>query len=664
MALVSLAVLIGTASPRAGLASPLQATAPTLGTASSFAVLAGSTVTNTGPTVVNGDLGVSPGTAITGFPPGIVNGTQHAGDATAAKAETDASTAYGVLAGQACDFNLTGQDLGGKTLVSGVYCFSSSAQLTGTLVLSGTGTYVFKIGSTLTTASSAVVSSSSCNVFWQVGSSATLGTGTTFAGSIIANTSVTLNTGASVTGGTYALNGAVTLGSNTVSAPSCAPGPSPTPTSTDTPTSTPTTGPTGTPTATITATTIPSATGTPTSTPTNTLVPTDTPVGTGVAGSPTSTPTDTPTLMPTSTSTSTATATNTVAPTATLVPNTGTIHKCVTSVVVPTCSAYGNVISVGNNQQVTYVVTLANTGSTTASFTGTDVLAPGQTFISCAPTPGCGYVVGPSGTAGSLTFVTGPIAPQASVSFYVTVRIGTGPVTILNTARIPLGPPSETTTIHVSGPGQSLGTPVIPIITVNTPVATPTSSPTATSTFVAATNTPVVATSTPTFTATATSTSTVTSTATATSTATVSATPTATAVLTNTPVAAVSTSTRTATKRATATGTVTPIVYGYFTHGHSSTTTGNRHGTRPRNRTPRLTRVPGTGFGGTNHALALDAAIGRTYRSARGNVTLGVTPPLSPVGGPNPFAPVIPIVLAATLLGLAVLTRKVAYAKR
>lgn len=106
-------------------------TAPTLGTADSFAVLAGSAVTNTGPSVINGDLGVSPDEAISGFPPGIVNGTIHADDAVAAQAQADTTVAYNSLAGQPCDTDLTGVDLGGLTLTAGVYCFSSSAQLTG-----------------------------------------------------------------------------------------------------------------------------------------------------------------------------------------------------------------------------------------------------------------------------------------------------------------------------------------------------------------------------------------------------------------------------------------------------------------------------------------------------------------------------------------------------
>lgn len=233
------ALLIVTAYPRSGQASPLRATAPSLGTAASFAVLAGSTVTNTGPTIVNGNLGVSPGSAVTGFPPGIVTppGTIHAGDAVAAQAQSDTTAAYNSLAGQPCNFNLTGQDLGGKTLIAGVYCFSTSAQLTGPLTLNGQGNpnsvFIFQIGTTLTTASNSSVllinGASSCNVFWQIGSSATLGTGTAFAGSILALTSNTLNTNAIVNGRVLARNGAVTMDSNRVSSPVCTQSPTSTP---------------------------------------------------------------------------------------------------------------------------------------------------------------------------------------------------------------------------------------------------------------------------------------------------------------------------------------------------------------------------------------------------------------------------------------------------
>jgi hypothetical protein len=197
-----------------------------LGTADPFAVLGGSTVTNTGPTVIDGNLGVSPGTAITGFPPGIVNGTIDDADAVAMQAKTDLTSAYNFAAGEACGDNLTGQDLGGLTLTPGVYCFSSSAQLTGTLKLDAQGNsnavFIFQIGSTLTTASGSSVDflngGQGGDLFWQVGSSATLGTTTAFEGSILALASITLNTGATIDcGRALARNGAVTMDTNDVS---------------------------------------------------------------------------------------------------------------------------------------------------------------------------------------------------------------------------------------------------------------------------------------------------------------------------------------------------------------------------------------------------------------------------------------------------------------
>ena len=213
-------------------ASPASAqTAPSLGSAQSFAVLGGSTVTNTGSSVITGDLGVSPGSAVTGFPPGlVVSGTIHAADALALSAQNSVTTAYNSLAGQPCTQDLTGQDLGGLILTPGVYCFSSSAQLTGTLTLNAQGNanavFIFQIGSTLTTASGSSVvlinGGSPCNVFWQVGSSATLGTTTSFVGNILALTSITLTTSASVTGRALARNGAVTLDTNTVTTAACA----------------------------------------------------------------------------------------------------------------------------------------------------------------------------------------------------------------------------------------------------------------------------------------------------------------------------------------------------------------------------------------------------------------------------------------------------------
>ncbi len=203
----------------------LAATAPRIGNAVNFAVLGSSTVTNTGPTVVNGYLGVSPGSAVTGFPPGVVNGQLHKTDAVALAAQNSAVTAYNDLGSWGPTQNLTGQDLGGKSLIPGVYTFSSSAQLTGALTLRGNGIYIFQIGSTLTTASNSLVSltqgAQGCGVYWRVGSSATLGTGTHLVGTIIAVASITMVTGATLLPGrAIARGGAVTLDSNQITVPS------------------------------------------------------------------------------------------------------------------------------------------------------------------------------------------------------------------------------------------------------------------------------------------------------------------------------------------------------------------------------------------------------------------------------------------------------------
>jgi hypothetical protein len=200
-----------------------------LGTADSFAVLAGQSVTNTGGTTITGDLGVSPGNAVTGFPPGTVIGAIHAGDAVALQAQSDLTTAYNNAAGQAADATIAG-DLGGLTLGPGVYRASSSIGLTGTLTLDAHGdpnaVFIFQIGSTLTTASASRVllvnGAQPCNVFWQVGSSATIGTTSTFVGNILALTSITVTTGATIDGRALARNGSVTLDSNVITRERCA----------------------------------------------------------------------------------------------------------------------------------------------------------------------------------------------------------------------------------------------------------------------------------------------------------------------------------------------------------------------------------------------------------------------------------------------------------
>src|SRR5205814_1968429 len=196
-----------------------------LGAAGSFAVLAASTVTNTGATTVNGDLGLSPGTAVTGFPPGTVNGTIHAGDPAAAQAQLDLTTAYNDAAGRTVGAIGVAGNLGGQTLTPGLYKSTSSLEISsGDLTLDAQGdtnaVFIFQMGSTLTTTTGRQViligGAKAANIFWQVGSSATLGTTSVFKGNILALTSITLQTGATLEGRALARNGAVTLDSNTV----------------------------------------------------------------------------------------------------------------------------------------------------------------------------------------------------------------------------------------------------------------------------------------------------------------------------------------------------------------------------------------------------------------------------------------------------------------
>jgi hypothetical protein len=200
-----------------------------LGAADGFAVLAGSGFSNTGPTIVRGDLGTYPTTTEVGTASVTITGTNHAGDAVTQGAKTDLATAYTTASGEGPTTAIAA-DLAGQTLTAGVYNSASSIGLSGALTLNGGGNpnavFVFQAGSTLTTGSASTINlingAQSCNVFWQVGSSATLGTGSTFRGTIIALTSITVTTGVTVDGRVLARNGAVTLDTDTISRPSCA----------------------------------------------------------------------------------------------------------------------------------------------------------------------------------------------------------------------------------------------------------------------------------------------------------------------------------------------------------------------------------------------------------------------------------------------------------
>ena len=217
--------------------SAAAATAVPLATADSFAVLAGAGITNTGPTTVTGDVGTYPTTTIVGASSMTIGGTNHAGDAVTQQAQNDLVTAYNNAAGQG-PTNPIAADLAGQTLTPGVYNSASSIGLSGALTLNGGGdpnaVFIFQAGSALTTASGSTINmingAQSCNVFWQIGSSATLGTGSTFRGTVIALQSITVTTGVTVDGRVLARNGAVTLDTDTIARSSCAAAPAPAPT--------------------------------------------------------------------------------------------------------------------------------------------------------------------------------------------------------------------------------------------------------------------------------------------------------------------------------------------------------------------------------------------------------------------------------------------------
>lgn len=243
---LSLVLGVAAASPAGATQAPIG-----LGTASTFAVLAGTTVTNTGSSTISGDVGVSPGSAVTGFSSVTQsNGTVDAGNPAAAQAQADLTTAYGDAASAGPSTSVPA-DLTGLTLSAGVYT-GGAIGLSGTVTLNGqdnpNSVFIFQAASTLITGSSSKVlltnGAQACNVFWQVTSSATLGTASVFDGTIMALTSITAGTGASVAGRLLVRNGGVTLQADTITTPTCTTA-STTPTTTVPAPTTPTTVPTG-----------------------------------------------------------------------------------------------------------------------------------------------------------------------------------------------------------------------------------------------------------------------------------------------------------------------------------------------------------------------------------------------------------------------------------
>ena len=246
-----------------------SATPPDLGTAAAASVVAGSAVTNTGSSTLSGNLDVYPGTAVTGFPPGLIGGAQSAGGPTGGPADiaaNDVTNAY-LQAKSAPTTAVMNSDLAGQSLTPGVYSANSSMSLTGTLTLVGTANsvFIFQAVSTLITGSGSRVvltgGVQACNIYWQVGSSATIATSTAFVGNILALTSITMETGATLVGRALARNGAVTLDDNTITSPTC---------NVSSPTTTTTTAGTTT-SGVVSTTTPPSGTSTPTTLPSSTV---------------------------------------------------------------------------------------------------------------------------------------------------------------------------------------------------------------------------------------------------------------------------------------------------------------------------------------------------------------------------------------------------------
>ena len=383
-----------------------------LGTASSFAVLAGSTITNTGPSVISGDIGLSPGTAITGFPPGVnTNGTIHATDAVAAQAKADLTTAYNDAAGRSVTATVTA-DLAGQTLTPGVYAGPTLA-LNGRLTLDAKGdpnaVFIFQAGSTLITGSSSDVlligGADPCNVVWQVGSSATLGTNSHFVGSILALTSIAANTNATITGRLLARNAAVTLDTNTINRPNCA-------------------GPTTTTTAPATTTTQPATTTTQPTTTTTTMPSTGTGGGggsssTGGGGGSSSTGGGGGSTGATTGTTGATTTTQPTTTTTTTMPSTGTGGGGGSSSTGGGGGSTGATTGTTGATTSTTTTTVVSTGTSgTGGSTGTTTGSTGATTGTTGTAVSTGTATG--GGGGSATATAGTTTSLARTGSHIT----------------------------------------------------------------------------------------------------------------------------------------------------------------------------------------------------------------------------------------------------
>lgn len=403
-----------------GVSQPALAAPPPvlLGTAASFAVLAGQSVTNTGPSVISGDIGVSPGSSITGFPPGVqVNGVMHVTDAVAAQAQIDLTTAYNDAAGRPVDALLP-PDASGLTLAAGVYQAPGALGLTGTLTLDAAGdpssAWIVQIGSTLITGPGAQVAlingADPCNVFWQVGSSATLDVGTDFVGTIMALTSITLNTGATLIGRALARNGSVTLDDNTITVPDC---------TTGTTTSSSSSSSTSSSSSSSSSTTAMPPSSTTTTTPSSSTTTTTPPSSTTTTTSP---PSSTTTTMPPSSTTTTTPPSSTT--TTTIAPGGGDADLSITKT--------ANRKTVRRGDVITYKIKVRNLGPAKArNVVVTDIFdnSPDKVrFVSSSPR--C------SNQRGKTICRLGTLRPGASVTITLKVKVRGTPGTIVNVAKV------------------------------------------------------------------------------------------------------------------------------------------------------------------------------------------------------------------------------------